>query len=373
MNNPAEIAARQTSTTPRIWLVIGDKLGDNAQVEMIANSLGLAYTVKHLSPRQKYILGKPRFKVSLDHLDPDNSDALAPPWPDLVITSGRRHAMAALWIKKQSPKTKIVLLGRPRRWIDRFDLIVTLPQYHLPDLPQVMRLSLPLMRTDTEAVSSSAKAWASRLESLPRPITAVLVGGATRPFHFDAAVTNELLAHCRKLQSSYGGTLYFSTSRRTSADIVSTLRAQLPESARIYEWQQDSTDNPYLALLEHADYFVVTGDSVSMMIEVADHGKPLAIFQLPASWYGLIWQSFTSRLHAQPDNSTCNALFRWLGRLLYRSGLVGFTRDLTRIHNTLIDGGFAVRLGETLSKPSRALPDELGRIRERILTLLAGS
>jgi hypothetical protein len=182
-----------------------------------------------------------------------------------------------------------------------------------------------------------------------------------------------LLAHCRKLQSSYGGTLYFSTSRRTSADIVSTLRAQLPESARIYEWQQDSTDNPYLALLEHADYFVVTGDSVSMMIEVADHGKPLAIFQLPASWYGLIWQSFTSRLHAQPDNSTCNALFRWLGRLLYRSGLVGFTRDLTRIHNTLIDGGFAVRLGETLSKPSRALPDELGRIRERILTLLAGS
>jgi mitochondrial fission protein ELM1 len=58
---------------PRIWLVTGDKLGDNAQVEMIANSLGLAYTVKHLSPRQKYILGKPRFKVSLDHLDPDRT------------------------------------------------------------------------------------------------------------------------------------------------------------------------------------------------------------------------------------------------------------------------------------------------------------
>ncbi|MEA3244029.1 MAG: ELM1/GtrOC1 family putative glycosyltransferase, partial [Pseudomonadota bacterium] len=167
---------RQTSTMPRIWLVTGDKLGDNAQVEMIANSLGLAYTVKHLSPRQKYILGKPRFKVSLDHLDPDRSDALSPPWPDLVITVGRRHSMAALWIKKQSPKTKIVLLGRPRRWIGNFDLIITLPQYHLPDLPHVMRLSLPLMRTDTAAVSSSAKAWAPRLKLLPRPIIAVLIG-----------------------------------------------------------------------------------------------------------------------------------------------------------------------------------------------------
>ena len=168
------MAARQTSTMPRIWLVTGDKLGDNAQVEMIANSLGLGYTVKHLSPRQKYILGKPRFKVSLDHLDPDRSDALSPPWPDLVITVGRRHSMAALWIKKQSPKTKIVLLGRPRRWIGNFDLIITLPQYRLPDLPHVMRLSLPLMRTDTEAVSSSAKAWAPRLKLLPRPIIAVL-------------------------------------------------------------------------------------------------------------------------------------------------------------------------------------------------------
>jgi mitochondrial fission protein ELM1 len=366
-----EIASRQTSTAPRIWLVIGDKLGDNAQVETIANSLGLAYTVKHLSPKRKYILGKPRFKVSLEHLDADDSDALSPPWPELVITVGRRHAMAALWIKRRSPKTKIVLLGRPRRWIDSFDLIITLPQYRLPDLPHVMRLSLPLMRTDTEAVSSSAKAWAQRLELLPRPIIAVLVGSATRPFHFDAEVTNELLTQCRKLKSRYGGTLYFSTSRRTSPDIVGTLKTQLPEGAQIYEWQQGCTDNPYLALLEHADYFVVTGDSVSMMIEVADRGKPLAIFQLPGSWQGLIWQSFTRRLHAQPDNSTCNRLFRWMGKLLYQSGLVGFTRDLTQIHKTLIDGGFAVHLGDRFNKPSRALPDELGRIRRRILALLA--
>jgi len=58
---------------------------------------------------------------------------------------------------------------------------------------------------------------------------------------------------------------------------------------------------------------------------------------------------------------------------LYQSGLVGFARDLTQIHNTLIDGGFAVYLGDAFNKPSRALPDELGRIRERILALLANT
>jgi uncharacterized protein len=358
-------------TTSRIWLVIGDKLGDNAQVTMIANSLGLPYTVKQLLPREKYVLGKPRFKVSLDHLDLDGSDRLSPPWPDLVITVGRRPSMAALWIKEQSPKTKLVLLGRPRRWIDRFDLVITLPQYRLPELSQVMRLSLPLMRTHTPSISSSARAWESRLRNLPRPIIAVLIGGATRPFRFDAAVAHELLAQCRKLQSTYGGSLYFSTSRRTSPDIVSSLRTQLPEGAQLYEWQQDSAKNPYLALLEHADYFVVTGDSVSMMIEVADRRKPLAIFQLPADWKGRIWQSFTHRLHSEPGNSITNRVFNTMGQLLYRTGLIGFARDLTQIHKTLIAGGFAVRLGEAFNKPVRALPDETGCIRARILALLS--
>jgi hypothetical protein len=352
---------------------MGDKLGDNAQVEMIAASLGLPCDVKRLYPKEEYVLGKPRFKVSLEHLDLDRSDTLSAPWPDLVITIGRRHAMAALWIKKQSPGTRLVLLGRPRRWIDKFDLIITPPHYRLPDLPHVIRLSLPLMRTDTVSISSSAKTWAPRLEALPKPLIAILIGSATRPFRFDAGVTKELLRQCEALQSSYGGSLYFSTSRRTSAEIAHTLRTLLPEGAQLYAWQQGKAENPYLALLEHADYFVVTGDSVSMMIEVADRGKPLAIFQLPVFRQDRIWRSFSQRLHSEPENSVANRIFRGMGNFLYRTGLVGFTRDLTQIHKTLLAGGFAVYLGEAFNKPSRALPDELGRIRERILALLANN
>ncbi len=94
--------------SPCIWLVLGDKLGDNAQIKMIADSLGLPYKIKHLVPKEKYRLGKPHFKASLDHLDLGSSDPLAAPWPDLVITAGRRHSMAALWIKDQSPATRLM-------------------------------------------------------------------------------------------------------------------------------------------------------------------------------------------------------------------------------------------------------------------------
>ena len=371
LDNATDTVKKLRARPPRLWILKGDKLGDNAQVRMVADSLGLAYTVKHLIPKQKYVLGKPRFRASLDHLVANSADSLSPPWPDLVITAGRRHAMAALWIKSQSPGTKLVLLGRPRRWIDSIDLVISPPQYHLPDLPQIMRLSLPLMRTDRQSVVSASRAWTEKLSPLNRPIIAVLIGGATQPYRFDAEVTTELLKQCRKLQAIYGATLYFLTSRRTSPDIVNTLKVKLPEGAQLYEWHQNSSDNPYLALLHHAEYFVVTGDSVSMMVEVADQGKPLAIFQLPSSSHAMLWQSFTRRLHTERDNGSTNRLFRWLGRFLYHSGLVGFSRDLTRIHTLMIDGGYAVRLGNAFKQPSRALPDELGQIREKILALLA--
>jgi len=278
--------------------------------------------------------------------------------------------MAALWIKRQSPATRLVLIGRPRRWIDRFDLVVTLPQYSVPDLPNVMRLNLPLMRTDKAAVQTAGQAWEARLQNLPRPLIAVLVGSATRPFRFDGRVTQHLLQQCRDLQARLGGTLYFSTSRRTSASIVDTLKNNLPPGAQLFEWQADKRDNPYLALLELADYFVVTGDSVSMMIEVADCGKPLAIFALPTSRHSRIWQAITRRLHAAPGPVVVNGLFRALGRFLYRTGIVGFSRDLTRIHDVLVNGGFAVRCGEDFkTAPREGLPDERPPIRDRILTL----
>jgi mitochondrial fission protein ELM1 len=360
----------QPTPTVRTWLVIGDKLGDNAQVRIIADSLGMPYATRRLLPKDAYRLGKPRFRVSLEHLDLERSDPLQPPWPDLVITTGRRHSMAALWIKAQHPATKIVLLGRPRRWIEKFDLVITLPQYQVPDLPNVMRLTLPLIRANKDAVARAADSWRSRFAPLQRPLIAVLVGGPTRPYRFDAGVTTELLEQCKQLQARYGGTLYISTSRRTTAAISATLRAQLPPGSVLHEWTSGGDDNPYLALLGLADYFVVTGDSVSMMIEVADCGKPLAIFALPADWKGRLWQRLLLRLHGSATGGPVNLACRWLGRLLYTTGAAGFARDLGAVQQQLIDAGFAVPAGDPFPSVRHSLPVEVTAVSDRIRALV---
>ena len=41
-------------------------------------------------------------------------------------------------------------------------------------------------------------------------------------------------------------------------------------------------DNPYLGLLAHGDRFVVTGDSISMLVEVARLAKPRIVLSGPS-------------------------------------------------------------------------------------------
>jgi len=358
-------------SAPRIWLLIGDKLGDNAQVQAIVERLNLPCTLKRLLPQAAYVKGKPRFAASLDHLDLSRSDPLEAPWPDMIITIGRRHAMAALWVKARHPATRIVLLGRPRRWIEKFDLVITPPQYQMPALPNTLRLELPLMRPDPQAISGAADAWAERFSTLDRPLIGVLIGGPTHPLRLDKTVARTLLAQCRELAERYRATLYFSTSRRTPAGVVATIDAERPENSRLYAWSANAGDNPYQALLGLADYFIVTGDSMSMMTEAAACGKPVAIFPLPASGLGRLWLHIKKALFAEQHDSLAGRLYAAIGRALYASGITGFGRDLGRIHAHFIKLGLATWPEQAFEPPRTALPDELQAVCRRIQALLA--
>ena len=106
--------ARLPDAPPRVWLVLGDKRGDNAQVEVLADALGWPCERKQLVLEPEWVQRKPRVAASLHHLDLERSSRLEPPWPDLVLTIGRRPSMAALWIREQSGgRTRIALIGKP--------------------------------------------------------------------------------------------------------------------------------------------------------------------------------------------------------------------------------------------------------------------
>ena len=364
------MAALATAGEKRIWLVIGDKPGDNAQVEIIAEALGLPFEIRRVLPKEKYVLGKPPFKASLYHLDLERSDKLEPPWPDFVLTIGRRPSMAALWIQEQSGgRTRIILLGRPKKWIERFELVIVPSQYQLPERSNVLNFDLPLMRSNDAAVAQAVKHWQETFDALDKPVTALLVGGQTKPFRFDKAAAQELLEKTNAVLSHSPGTLYITTSRRTPPDVVNTLREQLPGHAILYRWDPDNKlDNPYLALLGLADQFIVTGDSISMMVEVARRGKPLAIFELPYQTDPItrLRRLLTNIGGGGAGATRPGRAFPRLMALLQKTGLAGYARDLTAIHALLYQQKLAVPLGDPFLRRGARAADELSRVVERI-------
>lgn len=370
-------AAAASPGAPRIWTLVSEKPGDMAQVQAILDALALPWEPKRLIVAQRWQITNPPFRPDLDHLDRARSDRLVPPWPDLVIASGRRMAGPQLWIKQQSGgRTKLVLVGRPRRWLERFDLVIGTSQYRLPPKPNVLRLDLPLMRPAIEAVAKAREEWAPNLASLPRPLIAVLVGGQTKPFRFDAEVARDLMRRSQALaEAEGGGTLYVTTSRRTPKPVADALAAALPANARLYLWRPDGGgENPYFGLLAHADRFIVTGDSASMMVEVARLGRPLLIYDLPRRvGRGDRFHYALAQLVHVPSGMEgvwWRRLLHPVGDLLYRYAAIGYSRDLGDLHQVLIRRGLATRLGDpTPPRPPEAV-DEVALVAERIRALL---
>ncbi|HSH28773.1 MAG TPA: ELM1/GtrOC1 family putative glycosyltransferase [Thiohalobacter sp.] len=339
---------------PRIWQVLGDKRGDNGQVEVIAEALarqrGWTSELRHLEMRSRYVFGKPRVGPTLYHLDPERSDALAPPWPDLILTSGRRPANAALWIKQQSGgRSRIVLVGKPSGWMAHFDLIITSAETLPAPFPNVMHIGLPLMQLDPARLKAGGAEWEQAFAALPRPLVAFLIGGPTNPFVYNSTVVRRLRDRIDQVLAS-GGTPYLVGSRRTPPRFMQRLRRDLPAAVQVYDWNDPQDGNPYAGLLALSDRFVVTGDSISMQVEVARLGRPLEILPLPTGVFGGL-DNGRRRLAAwlfQPprDASPREQTRITTARALYHLRLLQQTRHFPRFHQMLVDQGLACWAGD---------------------------
>ena len=321
----------------RVWVLSAGKPGDDAQATILAEAVGWPYAVKR------------------------PGDALAPPWPDLVIASGRQTEAAAQGIAARSGgAVRLVQVGRPHGALAQLDLVVAPPQYDLPDHPRVVRLALPLQRVSQGAVARAAAAWTPPAgRPLPRPWLAVLVGGAARPYLLDARVAHDLGAQVSGAARAAGGSLLVTTSRRTPAPVTEALAAALSAPAVVHRWAPDAAANPYLVFLGVADRIVVTGDSASMLADAVSSGKPVEIFALPMGRGR--WRDVVRRLV-------------WSGGLpgpvVARLGIRP-PRDLARLHETLYARGLATPFGApAASRPRAGGDDELVAVAARVRGLI---
>ena len=363
--------------SPRVWVLAAPRAGDASQVLALAEALGWPYEVKKLAFRPLSLMLAPPFATSDAGIDRDRSSPLAPPWPDLVLASGRENEPVARWIRRQSQgRTRIVQVGRPWGRIGNYDLVVTTPQYRLPSRPNVLQNSMPLHRVTAARLTAAADDWERRLAHLPRPRIAVLVGGHSGPYALTRRSGERLALAASAYAAAAGGSLLVTTSARTPGPAVRALEQRLVCPHMLYRWQPRDANNPYFAILALADEIIVTADSVSMVTEAVATGKRVHLFDT-----GQGWSSMRAPLPLRGQDRVAAPrprewvrdfhlqarLYRWLLRL----APARVTRDIRLVHRHLVSSGRASWLGEPTPTAPPAPLDDVSRAVERVKALMA--
>ncbi len=345
---------------PQAWILSTDKAGDNAQLRALARAAGLTAVEKHLSFNSLTRIPNLLFGVSKASLREAKSTILARPWPDLVLSSGRRSVPIARWIKRQSGgKTLLAHVGRPWGKLAWFDLVFAMPQYALPQRANVFQARMPFNTVAKESAERAIAYWQPRLVGKPRPWIALLLGGPGRPLVFDTATATALGRSTAERARATGGTVLFTSSRRTPLEAVDATIAALDPASVIYRWRGNDANNPYPAFLALADEIVVTGDSASMLAEALRSGKKVAV----------------APLRVQPDlrRRLVDGLRKilpasWFA-LLVDLGIIASTRDLERLQARLREEGLIGQPGTDVGKLA-PLADDLPAAAARLRALL---
>jgi hypothetical protein len=340
---------------PRTWLMLGHKVGDNGQILALAEALGWPCETKHLVYRRTELLTNLLAGPTLMGLVRERSSPLEPPWPELVISAGRRNEPWVRWIQREAGgpgRVRLVHVGRPWARHECFDLIVTTPQYRLPDKPNILQNEAPLHRVGEAQLALARARFAERFGHLPRPRIAVILGGHAGPYSMDRENGAVLGWYAARRAREAGGSLLVTSSARTPTAAIDALEAELDVPAFLYRFRRDDPDNPYLGILALADELIVTCDSMSMLAEAIATGKPVFIFDL-ARGRG------SHRPPVPPSVRRRTLLERLadirLQPIAYRLGmLVGpkrLTRDVTIIHRRQVEAGRAAWLGDPRPAP----------------------
>jgi mitochondrial fission protein ELM1 len=347
---------------PVIWLVDAYRAGERGQVralfDALVERLGADGCVKTLQYRKHVVMPHVLGLATLRGVTGESAATLQAPWPDLVISCGVRNEPVCRWIVAQSGgRTRYVHVGRPWGSLEGFDLVVTTPQYRVPAHPNVLHNALTLHSLTPERLAAAREQWEGSFSHLSAPRIAIVCGGDSGPFTFGEHAAARLAREASAMARAAGGSLLVTTSSRTSDSAVQALEAHLDAPNFFYPWRPDDTANPYVGMLACADQIVVTGDSIAMLSEACATGRPVKIFDL-----GGMRETSPSLTDFRLGGTLYDVLMRFFWQRL--------TRDITLVHEQLVQRGYAVWSDQVLTSARIPAHSELQRTVAAVEALL---
>ena len=196
--------------------------------------------------------------------------------PDIAIGCGRKAIAPLMALKKASPKTFTAYIQDPRLDPSNFDVVFA-PEHDNLSGPNVETMVGSPNRVTNALIIGQTLHFSEKLENLPMPRVAMLIGGpskthklgkAEHKVHMDAAHT----------ALAQGYSLMITASRRTPMAMIKDYQRLASDFDNVWLFDGEG-ENPYYAFLGGADIILVTEESTNMLTEACATGKP--VFRLP--------------------------------------------------------------------------------------------
>ena len=270
--------------SPEAWTLTDGHAGNRRQAGALAAALGGAVREVVLQPRAPWRWLAPRRLPGAARaaFGTDFARTLMQP-PRLAIGCGRQAALATRLLREralrqaQAERVKTVQILDPRIEPSHWDLVVV-PQHDGLRGDNVVTLLGSLNPVD-DAWLAGARAQFAAFAELPSPRTALLLGGDSAHWHFDAAAFEALAAKLEAALARDGGSLLATASRRTPAGIADALRTRFGKFQGVVWRGEADGENPYPGLLAWADRIVCTPDSANMLSEACATRAPVFVFE----------------------------------------------------------------------------------------------
>jgi len=248
--------------------------GDIVQCRAIAERLSSAIIEKEVAPRAPF-----RWIMPYGPIDPWERALIAPPYPDMIIASGRRTVpYVRVVVKKTEGKCRAVFMKYPGCDVSSLGLMWA-PSHDKKSGPTIIStLTSPHLITP-EKLDDRRKNCAPAIKALPGFKLGVLLGGNTRHVRYDKTTIDAFLAPLKtKLPFD---ALLVTGSRRTPSRLIEAIR-QTTAGIPSFIWDGHG-ENPYFDIIANADAFLVTGDSHNLVSEALAGGKPVYVFDPPGN------------------------------------------------------------------------------------------
>lgn len=271
----------------KVTVLVDNRTGNANQALALASKLGFEYKIQKIeynffAKLPNYFLRFFPFHVKSESLKEFKLKEL----PDIIISSGRRAATAALYLKRLTGnKAKIIQIMKPDLKSELFDQII-LP-YHdnvKTNLPNVFRITGAL--TNIKITEEESRQRLAEIYPEMDKFIAIIIGGSTKKSSFSQQQAEHLSDIFKNISNNHQLPLFFSFSRRTPEDVKTVFVNKLGNGVNTFYDPSSGLPNPYPAMLLAAEYMIITGDSISMCTEAVHTGRPVYIicpdnFMLP--------------------------------------------------------------------------------------------